>query len=306
MPQTQEAIDHARAAGVSIIAALNKIDKPEADADRVKKQLSEVNLMPEDWGGKTITVGVSAKTAEGIDTLLEMILLEAQMLELKANPKKKAYGVVIESRLSAGKGPVVTLLVQNGTLRLNENIIAGKYFGKIRAMFNDHGQPITAAGPSFPAEVLGLSGTPAAGEQFFVIEDEKQVRELALKRQEKERQQQIISPKRINLEDLYSQIKAGKLKELNLIIKADVQGSLGAIKETIGKINVSEIKLNIIHEGVGGINSSDVILAIASNALMLGFNVAADERAKELINKEGVDLRTYNIIFELGNDIKAA
>jgi len=306
MPQTQEAIDHAAAAGVPIIVAINKIDKAGANIDRVKKQLSELDLKSEDWGGKTITVPVSAKTGQGIDDLLEMILLEAQMLELKSNPGRLARGVVIEAKMAKGRGSVVTLLIQNGTLHLNENIIVGKYYGKIRAMFNDRAQSVVSAGPSFPVEVLGISGIPEAGEQFFVIENEKQAKELAQVRLEKERQQQIKSVKRISLEDLHSQIEEGKLKELKLIIKADVQGSLEAIKETLNKLNVSEIKLDIIHTGVGSINSSDVILAVASNALILGFNVTCDERAKELVAKEGIDVRTYNIIYELANDIKAA
>jgi len=306
MPQTQEAIDHARAAGVSMVVAVNKIDKPQANIDRVKKQLSEFNLMSEDWGGKTIVVPVSAKNGQGIDTLLEMILLEAQMLELKASPKRLARGVVIEAKMSKGRGPVSTLLIQSGTLRLNDNIIVGLYYGKIRAMFNDHGQSVTQAPPSFPVEIIGISGVPQAGEPFFALEDEKVARGLALRRQEKERQEQIKTVKRISLEDLHAQIQEGKLKELKLIIKADVQGSLEAISETLNKLNVSEIKLDIIHEAVGNINTSDVILAAASNALILGFNIIADERAKELVSKEGIDARTYNIIYELGDDIKAA
>jgi len=307
MPQTQEAIDHANAAAVPIIVAINKIDKPQANIDMVKKQLSKVNLTAEDWGGKTITVPVSAKTGEGIDSLLEMILLQAHILELKANPARLSKGVAVEAKLSKGRGPVVTLLVQNGTLRLNENIIVGKYYGKIRAMFNDRGQAVTEVLPSFPVEVLGLSGVPDAGEHFFAIENEKEARELALARQEKERQQDIKSIKRVSLEDLHAQILAGKLKELKLVVKADMQGSMEAIKDILDKLNTSaEIKLIIIHEGVGNINSSDVILAVASDALVLGFNVVADERAKELAGKEGVDVRIYNIIYELGNEIKAA
>ena len=306
MPQTEEAIDHARAAGVSIIAAINKIDKPQADLERVKKQLAKLELNPEDWGGKTITVPVSAKTGEGINNLLEMILLEAQMLELKANPNKPSRGVVIEAKMSKGRGPVATLLVHNGTLRLNENIIVGQYYGKVRAMFDDHGHSVTEASPSFAVEVLGISGIPEAGEQFFVLADEKDAKGLMEKRQEKLRQQQMRVVKRISLEDLHAQIKEGKIKELKLIIKADVQGSLEAIRETINKIPVSEIKIEVIHQGVGIVNSSDVILAAASNALILGFNVNADERAKEIMDKEGVELRIYNIIYELANDIKAA
>jgi len=306
MPQTQEAIDHARAAGVSIIVAINKIDKPQADIDRVKKQLSEAGLMAEDWGGKTITVPVSAKTGAGIDNLLEMILLQAEVMELKANPDRPAKGVVVEAKMAKGRGPVATLLVQNGTLHLNQNIIVGNLYGKIRAMFNDRAQAVTVAGPASPAEILGISGIPDAGDQFFVIEDEKQAKDLAEARAEKERQQQVKSVKRVNLEELHAQILAGKIKELKIIIKADVQGSLEAIKDMLDKLNVSEIKIDIIHTGVGNINTSDVILAVASDALILGFNVNADDLAKELISKEGIDVKIYNIIYELANDIKAA
>ncbi len=306
MPQTEEAIDHARAAGVSIIIALNKIDKPQANPDVVKKQLGKLDLTPEDWGGKTIVVPVSAKTGAGIDNLLEMILLEAQMLELKANPNRLAHGVVIEAKMSKGRGPVATLLVQNGTLHLNENIIVGKLFGKIRAMFNDRAQAVTSAGPGYPVEVLGISEVPAAGEQFYVISDEKEAKEIAAMRTEKERQRDMKVVKRVNLEELHAQIQEGKIKELKIIIKADVQGSLEAIKETLRKLNVSEIKIDIIHTGVGSINTSDVVLAMASNALILGFNVAMDSLAREQVAKEGVDVKTYNIIYELANDIKAA
>jgi len=306
MPQTEEAIDHARAAGVPIIVAMNKIDKQQANVDRLKKQLSTHDLAAEDWGGKTITVPVSAKSGQGIDTLLEMILLEAQMLELKANPSRQAKGVVLEAKMSKGRGPVATLLVQNGTLHLNENIVVGPYFGKLRAMFDAFGHAITHAGPSVPIEILGLGGVPQAGEQFYVIEDEKKARELVELRQEKEKLQQAKTAKKISLEDLYAQIKEGVIKELKLIVKADVQGSLEAIKDTLDKLNVSEIKLEFIHQGVGTINSSDVILAVASNALILGFNVTADDRAKEMSEKEGVEIKTYNIIYELANDIKAA
>ncbi|MCK9571970.1 MAG: translation initiation factor IF-2 [Candidatus Omnitrophica bacterium] len=306
MPQTQEAIDHARAAGVPIIVAINKIDKPQANLDMVKKQLTQAGLSPEDWGGKTITVPVSAKTGVGIDNLLEMVLLQAEVMELKANPKRPASGVVVEARMSKGRGPVATLLVQNGTLHLNQNIIAGNLFGKVRAMVNDRGQAVTSAGPATPVEVLGISGIPEAGDRFFAVEDEKQAKLIAESRQEKDKVQQLKSSKRISLEDLYAQINAGKIKELKIILKADVQGSLEAIKDTLDKLNVSEIKLDIIHAGVGNINNSDVILAVASDALILGFNVVSDDLAKELIAKEGVDVKTYNIIYELANDIKAA
>ncbi len=306
MPQTKEAIDHAKAAGVCIIVALNKMDKPGADPDRVKKQLSELDLLAEDWGGKTVTVGVSAKTGQGINELLEMILLEAQMLDLKANPTRLAKGIVLEAKLVKNRGPVVTLLVQNGTLHLNDNIIVGNFYGKIRAMFNDRGQNVVSAGPTCPVEVLGVTGVAAAGEQFFVISDEKFAKELAKTRQDDSREKNVQPIKRMGLEDLYSQIKDGKLKELKIILKSDTQGSLEAIKEAIKKINTSEIVINFIHEGVGNINSSDVILAVASDALILGFNVTPDEQAKALIDKEGQDARIYNVIYELVNDIKAA
>jgi len=306
MSQTQEAIDHARAAGVTIIVAINKIDKAQANIDTVKKQLAAAGLNPEDWGGKTITVPVSAKTGAGIDSLLEMILLQAEIMELKANPDRLAYGVVVEARMAKGRGPVATLLVQNGTLHLNQNIIVGNLYGKVRAMLNDRGQGVTSVGPATPVEILGISGIPQVGGQFFVIEDERQAKSLIAARVEKEKLQQVKEVKRVSLEELHLQIAAGKIKELNLIIKADVQGSLEAIKDTLEKLNVSEIKINIIHLGAGNINTSDVILAVASDALLLGFNVSADEPAKELISKEGIDVKIYNIIYELANDIKAA
>ncbi|MFH1281293.1 MAG: translation initiation factor IF-2 [Candidatus Omnitrophota bacterium] len=306
MPQTQEAIGHARAAGVSIIVAINKIDLAQANLDTVKKQLAKVGLTPEEWGGKTIIVPVSAKTGVGIDSLLEMILLQAEIMELKANPDRLANGVVLEARMAKGRGPVATLLVQNGTLSLNQNIIVGNLYGKIRAMLNDRGQGVTAVGPATPVEILGINGIPQVGEQFFVIEDERQAKSLIQARVEKEKQHQVKEVKRVSLEDLHIQIAAGKIKELNLIIKADVQGSLEAIKDTLDKLNVSEIKVNIIHMGAGNINTSDVILAVASDALLLGFNVAADAPAKELISKEGIELKIYSIIYELANDIKAA
>ncbi len=306
MPQTQEAIDHAKAAQVAIIVAVNKIDKAQANLDMVKKQLAAAGLTPEDWGGKTITVPVSAKTGAGIDTLLEMILLQAEMMELKANPDRLANGVVVEARMAKGRGPVATLLIQNGTLHLNQNIIVGNLYGKIRAMLNDRGQGVTAVGPGTPVEILGISGIPQVGEQFFAIEDEKQAKELIQARQEKERIAQVKEVKRVNLEELHAQIAAGEIKELNLIIKADVQGSLEAIKDTLEKLNVSEIKINILHMAAGNINASDVILAVASDALLVGFNVLSDEPAKELIAKEKIEVKIYNIIYELANDIKAA
>lgn len=306
MPQTIEAIDHAKAAGVSIIVAINKIDKPQAMPDKVKKQLGEHGLAPEDWGGKTITVPVSAKTGEGIDDLLEMILLESQMLELKSNPNRLAKGVVIEAKMTKGRGPTATLLVENGTLRVNDSIIVGTWYGKVRAMFSDRGVEVETAGPSIPVEVLGIDGVPDAGEQFFSLEDEKKAKELSERRKELARQQQMKAGVRVSLEDLHAQIAAGKIKELKIVLKADVQGSLEAIKDTLDKLHVEEIKLDVIHSGVGPINSSDVILALASNALVIGFNVAGDDRASEIAAKEGIEVKTYNIIYELANEIKAA
>ena len=307
MPQTIEAIDHARAANVPIIVALNKIDKTQADADRVKKQLSEIDLMAEDWGGKTIIVGVSAKTGKGIDTLLEMILLEAEMLELRANPDRNASGVVVDARLSKGRGPVATIIVQNGTLHLNDFMIAGNHYGKIRAMFNDHQVALTHAGPAAPAEILGLSGVPEAGEKFYVLKDEKVAREIITKRQDLSRQTRMQPIARLSLEDLSAQIKEGRaIKELRIILKADVQGSLEALSDSLKKIDSAEVQLLIIHSAIGAINTSDVILAAASNAVIIGFHVEMDELAKEKAGKEGVDVRTYRIIYDAINDIKAA
>lgn len=306
MPQTIEAIDHARAANVPIIVAMNKIDKPQADIDRLKKQLSELNLTPEDWGGKTIAVGVSAKTGDGIDSLLEMIILESEMLELKANYQKKATGVVVEARLTKDRGPISSLIVQNGILHLGDVVIVGKFYGKIKAMFNSRGLAIKEAGPAVPVEVLGLSGVPGAGEKFYVVEDEKIAREISQQKQELLKLNKLAPLQRISLEDLYSQIKEGKIKELKIILKADVQGSLEAIKDSLEKLPTNEVKLNIIHAAVGVVNSSDVILAAASDAVVIGFNVELDTQAKEEANKEGVDVRTYRIIYDALNDIKAA
>jgi translation initiation factor IF-2 len=307
MPQTIEAIDHAKAAKAPIVVAINKIDKQGIDIDKVKRQLSQHDLTPEDWGGKTITVGVSAKTGEGIDGLLEMILLEAEMLELKAIYDTLALGVIVEAKLSKGKGFVVTALVQNGTLKIGDNMICGLYYGKIRAMINSMGQRIDAVTPGLPVEILGFSGLPQAGEKFYILNDEKRLREIAKERELQARLQKISpEPKHISLDDLYSRIQKGEVKELNLVLKADVQGSLEAIKESLLKIITPEVKLNILHLGVGPINSSDVILAEASNAIIIGFHVDADAQAKELSASKKVDIRTYRIIYELLSEIKAA
>ncbi|MBU1871837.1 MAG: translation initiation factor IF-2 [Candidatus Omnitrophica bacterium] len=306
MPQTVEAIDHARAAGVPIIVAINKVDKAQADLDRVKRQLSKLDLAPEEWQGKTITIEVSAKTGKGVDELLELILLEADMLELKANYQKPAIGVVIESRRDKNRGPLATLLVENGTLRLNDLFVCGLTYAKVKAMFNDRGQKIQEAFPGTPVEILGLSGLPEAGERFFVIADEKQLREVTTLRQDKEKKRRLQPVKRISLEDLHSQIQQGAIKELKIIIKADVSGSLEAVRDSLTKLEVSEVKFQVIHAGIGSINASDAMLANVTNALILGFHVQPDERAKQIIEQENIEVRTYNIIYELIKEIRSA
>ncbi|MDD2654800.1 MAG: translation initiation factor IF-2, partial [Candidatus Omnitrophica bacterium] len=306
MPQTVEALDHAKAAGVPIIVALNKIDRQQADVDSVKKQLAELNLLAEDWGGKTVVAGVSAKTGQGIDNLLEMILLEAELLELKANYNKRASGVVVEAQLTKDKGPIATLIVKNGVLKKSDIVIAGTHYGKIKALLNDKEQPIEQANPGMPVEILGLSGVPEAGEQFLVTEDEKKAKEICAKRQEIQKQKQMQPIQRISLEDLYAQVKEGKVKELSIIIKTDVQGSLEALKDSLEELSTKEVKLVTIHTGIGSINNSDVVLAAASNAVIIGFHVEIESQAKEMAEKEGVDVRTYRIIYDATNDIKAA
>jgi len=304
MPQTIEAVDHARAANVPIVVAINKIDKPQADIDRVKKQLQGLNLTPEDWGGETITVGVSAKTGQGIEELLEMILLEAEMLELKADFDSPARGVVLESKISKG-GPRASLLIQNGTLREGDVILAGVHWGKIKAMFNDRMMRIKEAPPSMPVEVLGLSGTPEAGEKFFVVKSEALAKEIAERRKMLLREKGLQKPKKVSLEDLHKKIEEGE-KELRLIIKADVQGSLEAVKTVLSKIPSQEVRLNILHEGIGDVSESDIMLASASDAVVLGFHVGIEPRASTRAKIEGVEVRIYQIIYEIYDEIKKA
>lgn len=306
MPQTIEALDHARAAGVPIVVALNKIDKKTADSDRVKKQLMEHDLIPEEWGGKTVVVGVSALTGEGIDKLLELILLEAELLELKANPYKKASGIIIEANLSKGRGVVATLIVQSGTLREGDVVVVGPYWGKIKALSDTMQRPISEAGPSQAIEILGLSEVPSAGEVFYVLENERQAREIAEARQEKINKERLSGTAKVTLEELYSQIQQGHIKELRIVIKADVQGSVEAIKEALIKIPTNEVKLRIMHGGVGDVNASDVLLAMASDAVVIGFNVDIDQKAKEELEKTPVDVRQYRIIYDAVEDIKKA
>jgi translation initiation factor IF-2 len=306
MPQTQEAIDHARAANVPIVVALNKIDKKSADPDRVKKQLADLDLMSEDWGGKVGVVGVSAVTGQGINNLLERILLEAEILELRANPDKKALGIVIEAHMSKGKGAMATLIVQSGTLRESDAIVIGPLHGKVKAMFDDNGRPVRDAGPSMPVEILGLSEVAAAGEIFYAVEDEKKAKEIAENRQEKIKNEKLSGTAKISLEELYSQIQQGEIKELRVVIKADVQGSLEALKESLGKIPSDEVKLRFIHSAVGDVNASDVVLANASNAIIIAFNVGVDVKARQELENNPVDVREYRIIYDAVEDLRKA
>ena len=307
MPQTVEAISHAKAAGIEIIVAVNKIDKPSANVERVKQELSEYGLVPEDWGGSTIFVPVSAHTHEGIDQLLEMILLTAEISELKANPNRKARGLVLEAQLDKGKGPVATVLVQKGTLRVGDPVAAGACHGKVRAMMDDKGRRVKEAGPSTPVEILGLSDVPNAGEIFVVTANEKEARSFAetFISQSKEKLLEETKSK-MSLDDLFSQIQAGNLKELGIIVKADVQGSVEAVKQSLLKLSNEEVVVKIIHSGVGAINESDVTLAATSNAIIIGFNVRPDATAKATAEREGVDVRLYRVIYDAIADVEAA
>ena len=309
MPQTVEAINHAKAAGISIIVAVNKIDKPSANIDKVKQELAEYELVAEDWGGQTIFVPVSAHTKEGIELLLEMILLEAEVCELKANPNRKARGLVIEAKLDKGKGPVATVLVQKGTLRVGDAVAAGSFYGKVRAMSNDQRERVNEAEPSTPVEILGLNGVPNAGEVLVATKNEKEARNFAetfIKDGREKLLEGSKSKTKMSLDDLFSQIQAGELKELNIIVKADVQGSVEAVKQSLVKLSNDEVVVKAIHAGVGAINESDVILASASNAIIIGFNVRPDNMAKEIADRENVDLRLYRVIYQAIDDIEKA
>jgi len=305
MPQTVEAINHARAADVPIIVAVNKVDKPEADPDRVKRELSNHNLVPEEWGGQTIYVPTSAKKGTGIEQLLEMSALQAEVLELKANPNRAAKGVVIESRLDRGRGPVATVLVQTGTLKEGDAVVVGANSGRIRALLDAAGRKVKFAGPSDPVEILGLSGVPSAGDVLVAVSDERKARQIATMRADKEKAK-IKAATRITLEGLHQQIKTGEVKELRLVLKADVQGSVEALTESLERLSTDEVKLKVIHSSVGAIIESDVMLASASNAIVLGFNVKSDAKAAQQAHANGVDVRNYNVIYEAINDVKAA
>ena len=308
MPQTEEAIDHARAAGVQIIVAINKIDKPDAQPERVKRQLSDRKLMPEEWGGETVMVEVSAKTKKNIEKLLEMILLVADLRELKADPDAPASGTVLESRVDKGRGPVATVLVQNGTLHVGDVFIVGAVYGKVRAMFDDRGQPIKKAGPATPVEVLGLQGVPEAGDQFQVA-DEAKARHIVEYRQSKQREATLAktaSSGRLTLDQLHEQLRAGELKELPVVVKADVQGSVEVLSEMLPKLSNDQVKLKVIHASVGAVTETDVLLASASNAVIVAFNVRPERKASDLAQREGVDIRLHTIIYELLDELKKA
>ena len=306
MQQTKEAIDHARAAGVPIIVAINKIDKPNSNPDRVKRQLADYGLVPEDWGGDTILAEVSAKTGQGVDGLLELILLQAEVLELKANPNKLATGRIVEARLDKGRGPVATVLIQGGVLKTGDPFVCGIQFGKVRALYNDWGQKIDQALPSIPVEVHGFSGVPLAGDEFIVCEDEKTAKQIALTRLQKKREAELSKTGKVTLEKLYEQIQEGQVKELNIILKADVQGSIEAISEALHKLSTQAIKVIVIHSSPGAITETDILLASASKAIIIGFNVRPNHKVQEMAEQEQVDVRFYDIIYQLVSDVKDA
>jgi translation initiation factor IF-2 len=306
MPQTREAVNHAKAAGVPIIVAINKIDKPEAKPERIKQELSDLQLIPEEWGGQTIFCEVSAKKRIGLEHLLEMILIQADVLELKANPDKMARATIVEAKLDKGRGPVATVLVQSGTLKQGDIFVSGSQYGRVRALINDKGERVESAGPAVPVEVIGFSGVPAAGERFVVLDEERKARQVAEFRSAKQRTAELAAMKKVTLEDLHSQIQEGMVKELNIVLKADVQGSAGAIVDSLEKLSTSAVKLKAIHSSVGAITETDVMLAAASNAIIIGFNIRPEPKAAELAQREGVDIRLYNIIYNIIDDIKAA
>jgi translation initiation factor IF-2 len=306
MPQTVEAINHARAAEVPIIVAVNKMDRPDANIEKVKRGLSEYGLVSEDWGGDTVFAPVSAKTHEGIPHLLEMLLLQADILEVTANPEKLARGTIVEAKLDRGRGPVATVLVQEGTLHGGDAFVCGVYYGKVRAMIDDHSRKVESAPPSFPVEILGLQGVPQAGDSFVAVADEAKARQVAEYRQSKQRETELVKSSKVSLEELYDQIKTGDVKELRVVLKADVQGSVEALTDALSRMSTDEVKLRVIHGSVGGITESDILLAAASNAIVIGFNVRPESKGAALAAKEGVDVRLYTIIYEAVADVRAA
>jgi translation initiation factor IF-2 len=306
MPQTKEAINHARAADVPIVVAINKIDKPDADPEKVKQDLAAVGIATEDWGGETVFEHISAKTGEGVDDLLSLILLQSEVLELKANPNKSASGSVIEAKLDKSKGSVATVLIKNGKLGPGDHFICGEYYGRVRAMLNHRGKKMVSAGPSMPVEIYGMSGVPMAGDEFIVVQDEKTAKQVAEYRKERSKKQGIARRDIVSLDDLFERIKEGGVKELNIILKADVQGSLEALSDLLIKQSTEEVKLEIIHGATGGITESDVMLASASGAIIIGFNVRANPRVFEIAEKEKVDIRYYDVIYNAVKDIRLA
>ncbi|MBW1720143.1 MAG: translation initiation factor IF-2, partial [Deltaproteobacteria bacterium] len=306
-PQTVEAIDHARAANVPIIVAINKIDKPNANPDTTRTQLSNYNLVSEEWGGNNIMVEISAKTGEGVDKLLEMVLLQAEIMDLKADPSIRGQGVVVDARLERGLGPVATVLIQKGTCRIGDSIVAGEHYGHVRTITNDKDQQIPKIGPATPAQITGLNGVPQAGDSFMVVQHDQEAKEIVIKRSQIKREHDFRKTQAvISLDKVFEQIKEGQIKELRLVIKGDVDGSVEVLSDTLGKIITEEVKTNIIHKGVGTITSSDVLLAAASDAIIIGFQVSLDARAREVARQENVDVRIYNIIYEAEQDIRQA
>ena len=306
MPQTIESINHAKAAGIPLVVAINKMDTVGANPERIKQQLTEYDIVPEEWGGDTIVCPISAKTGMGIDNLLENLVVLAEVLELKANPNRAAKGAVIEARLDKGRGPIMTVLVQNGTLKLGDIIIAGTAVGRVRTMINDKGQRITEAGPSVPVEISGMSEVPSAGDTFNAVADERMARELVEERKIQQKNAAFGTNKKVSLEDLFSQIQAGEMKTLNIIVKADVQGSAEAVKASLEKITNEEVRVKVIHSAVGAINESDVMLAATSGAIIVGFNVRPDNAARDSAARSNVDMRMYRVIYDCINEIEAA
>jgi translation initiation factor IF-2 len=306
MPQTIEAINHSKAAGVPVVVAVNKMDKPGADPDRIMRELSELDLLAEEWGGSVIFVKVSAKTGEGIDELLEMILLQSEVLELKANPDRNASGYVVESRLDTGRGAVATVLVKQGTLRDGDPVVCGRHSGRIRAMIDDSGNRIEAAGPSTPAEIVGLNGVPDAGDEFIAVATDKDAKQIAGHRMQKQRAKELAKKSRANLAKMFENLGSAEVKELKLIVKADVQGSIEALNDSLKDLAKDEVEIKIVHSGAGTINESDGALAAVSDAIIVGFNVRPAPQIRKLAKDENVDMRFYDIIYDVINDIKAA
>ena len=306
MPQTVESINHAKAAEIPIIVAINKMDKPNANPERIKQQLTEYGLVSEDWGGDTIICPISAKTGEGVDNLLEMVVLTAEMRELKANPNRAAKGTVIEARLDKGRGPIMTVLIQNGTLHQGDTIIAGTSVGHVRMMTNDKGEAVQEAGPSVPVSIAGMSEVPQAGDTLNAVDNERMARELVAQRKQENKDAMIGVPKKVSLEDLFAQIQQGEIKDFNIIVKADVQGSAEAVKASLEKLTNDEVRVRVIHSAVGAISESDVMLAATSGALIVGFNIRPDNAARDYAARANVDIRLYRVIYDCINEIEAA